>query len=523
MPPVNTSASSPDVDNEATAELPVLDVAAYESTLGERTDSWVVPNGALAPVTNNTVEATMEMPVPPADSIPVLQAPVPGYDLDHSGTHEMPAMPQSKHKAHSKAHSKAQRKAAKSTTATPPPESAPADSPAPATSRVTPHVSAPITVPPSPPLIEDLRHALARAERRIEELGESARIADAERTVAVARANAENAQLREQLAGHLESLHSARERLDLERADFPVLEDQLFSRADRIAALEKELAAVAGELAKKNALLARSEHRCETLDCDVMNLRATVARRNSQIAMLEADLHARQQRETSLNARLADALASTDPHVPQLRGELAARDEQVQRLKLELELARSHAAEKDQDLQVAEENIRNLEIEVRDKTGKLEEANVTVEEWRAVIAESQRSILQRDGRIRQLEDDLDKRVAAASDSAAQTGEEIALEGPARVLIRTDGNTDFVHVLGRRTRIGRGSDNELVLDTKHVSRYHAVLLAGPSHTTIEDLNSTNGVFVNGRRVSRQALKDGDRVTVGRTQFRYTVRD
>jgi pSer/pThr/pTyr-binding forkhead associated (FHA) protein len=79
------------------------------------------------------------------------------------------------------------------------------------------------------------------------------------------------------------------------------------------------------------------------------------------------------------------------------------------------------------------------------------------------------------------------------------------------------------LLGRRTRIGRGPDNELVLDTKHVSRYHAVLLAGPTHTQIEDLNSTNGVFVNGKRVARQALKDGDRVTIGRTQFRYTVRD
>jgi pSer/pThr/pTyr-binding forkhead associated (FHA) protein len=146
-----------------------------------------------------------------------------------------------------------------------------------------------------------------------------------------------------------------------------------------------------------------------------------------------------------------------------------------------------------------------------------------VEEWRAVIAESQRSILQRDGRIQELESDLQKRIAAASDSAAQTGEEIALEGPARVLIRTDGNTDFVHVLGRRTRIGRGSDNELVLDTKHVSRYHAVLLAGPVHTSIEDLNSTNGVFVNGKRITRQALKDGDRVTVGKTHFRYNVRD
>jgi hypothetical protein len=254
-----------------------------------------------------------------------------------------------------------------------------------------------------------------------------------------------------------------------------------------------------------------------------MNLRVTIARRDTQIAMIEADLQARQQREASLNTRLAEALASTDPHVPQLRGELAVRDEQIVQLKADLEVARAHAAEKDQDLQVAEESIRNLEIEVRDKTGKLEEANVTVEEWRAVIAESQRSILQRDGRIQQLESDLDKRAASVSDSAAQTGEEIALEGPARVLIRTDGNTDFVHVLGRRTRIGRGSDNELVLDTKHISRYHAVLLAGPVHTTIEDLNSTNGVFVNGKRVSRQALKAGDRVTVGRTQFRYTVRD
>ena len=172
---------------------------------------------------------------------------------------------------------------------------------------------------------------------------------------------------------------------------------------------------------------------------------------------------------------------------------------------------------------MAEESIRNLEVDVRDKNAKIEEVNVTVEEWRAVIAESQRSVLQRDSRIRQLETDLEKRIAVAADSAAQTGEEIALEGPARVLIRTDGNTDYVHVLGRRTRIGRGADNELVLDTKHISRYHAVLLAGPVHTSIEDLNSTNGVFVNGKRVSRQALKDGDRVTIGRTQFRYSVRD
>jgi len=499
MPPVNTSASPSDVDNEATAELPVLDVAAYESTLNDpiaHTDTWVLPSNALTQASPVTADATTEMPA-------ITQTPTPAYDLDHSGTHEMPQMP--------KVAPKSSRRGGKSK-ATPEPASAP----------VITATPAPIVVPPSPPLIEELRTALANAERRIEELNERARIADAERSVAVARANAETAQLREQLAVHLESLQAAKEKLGAQGKDIPELQDQLFQRADRIAALERAQAAEAAAHAEKIAQLTKNEHRREILECDVMNLRATVAHRNSRIEILEADLLARQQREAQISARLADALASSDPYVPQLRSEIHARDEQVRLLKLDVELARSHAAEKDHDLQVAEECIRNLELEVRDKTSKLEEANVTVEEWRAVIAESQRSILQRDGQIQQLQSDLEKR-RAAPDSAAQTGEEIALEGPARVLIRTDGNTDFVHVLGRRTRIGRGSDNDLVLDTKHISRYHAVFLAGPVHTSVEDLKSTNGVFVNGKRVSRHILKDGDRVTVGRTQFRYCVRD
>jgi hypothetical protein len=471
MPPVNTSASPTDVDNDATAELPVLDVAAYESTL---TGQHI----AQIPVPAQLAEATVEMPGLKMEAIPTLQASTPDHDLEHSGTHEMPALPQNLHKG--------QRKSTKPVAA----------------------AAAAVAIPPSPPLIEELRRALADAERRIEELGEHARIASAERAVAVARVSAENTHLREQLAIHLESLHTARQRL--------------FAHADRIVALESELAARAVALDEKHAQLADAVRRYGSLECDVMNLRATVGRRDAQIAILEADMHARQQREVELKSRLAEALASTDPFVPQLRGELSARDEDIRQLKADLEQARAHLLEKDQDLEVAEESIRNLEIEVRDKTGKLQEANTTVEEWRAVIAESQRSILQRDSRIQQLEADLDKRIAN-TDSAAQTGEEVALEGPARVLIRTDGNTDYVHVLGRRTRIGRGSDNELVLDTKHVSRYHAVLLAGPAHTSIEDLNSTNGVFVNGRRVARQILKDGDRVIVGRTQFRYCVRD
>lgn len=502
MPTVKTSAPPQEVDTEATAELPVLDVAAYESTLETtaHTDSWVVPGdiAGSAPV----ADATAQMPVI-AEAIPTLRAAdsAPAYDLDHSATHEMPAF--------------TKLKAPKPVVApAAPPPAARAEAPA------APH--APIEVPPSPPMIEDLRRALAAAERRIEELQERARIADIERNAAVARAHAESSQLREQLGLHLEALHTARERLGVQGADESGLEDELFARADRIASLERELGVRNRLFDEKLALLTAAQKRCDALDAECANLRAAIARRDAQIGIIEADMQARQQRESQISLKLADALAASDPHMPDLRAALVAREEDIRRMSAEIKEWRARLGERDEDLQVAEESLRNLEIEVREKSGKLEEANVTVEEWRAVIAESQRSILQRDNRIQQLEADIERRLAQ-SDVAAQTSEqEVALEGPARVLIRTDGNTDFVHVLGRRTRIGRGPDNELVLDTKHVSRYHAVLLAGPVHTSIEDLNSTNGVFVNGKRIARQVLKDGDRVTIGRSQFRYTVR-
>ena len=56
----------------------------------------------------------------------------------------------------------------------------------------------------------------------------------------------------------------------------------------------------------------------------------------------------------------------------------------------------------------------------------------------------------------------------------------------------------------------------------MSRHHALVVVGPHDTIIEDLNSTNGVFVNGRKVVRQLLADGDAVTIGESKFRYCTR-
>jgi len=65
-------------------------------------------------------------------------------------------------------------------------------------------------------------------------------------------------------------------------------------------------------------------------------------------------------------------------------------------------------------------------------------------------------------------------------------------------------------------IGRGKDNDLVLLEADVSREHARLQRGPQGWTLVDLGTTNGTFVNGKRLPAQdpyLLRPGDRITIG----------
>jgi pSer/pThr/pTyr-binding forkhead associated (FHA) protein len=68
-------------------------------------------------------------------------------------------------------------------------------------------------------------------------------------------------------------------------------------------------------------------------------------------------------------------------------------------------------------------------------------------------------------------------------------------------------------------IGRSSECDIQILTHFVSREHARLTIGRDGVVIEDLGSTNGVFVNSVRVDRHELRHSDLVTVGETQFRF----
>jgi hypothetical protein len=90
----------------------------------------------------------------------------------------------------------------------------------------------------------------------------------------------------------------------------------------------------------------------------------------------------------------------------------------------------------------------------------------------------------------------------------------------RLIIATEGRTtaDLPLKIGR-VIIGRTVDNDLQIDSRFVSRHHCQIITTAQGSLIEDLNSTNGIYVQGKRVRRHNLNDGDVVAVGKHEIMY----
>jgi pSer/pThr/pTyr-binding forkhead associated (FHA) protein len=71
----------------------------------------------------------------------------------------------------------------------------------------------------------------------------------------------------------------------------------------------------------------------------------------------------------------------------------------------------------------------------------------------------------------------------------------------------------------RTTLGRRPYNDIVIDNLAVSGEHAVLLMNGNEVFLEDLNSTNGTYVNGKAVKKQLLQNTDTVEIGKYKIKY----
>lgn len=76
--------------------------------------------------------------------------------------------------------------------------------------------------------------------------------------------------------------------------------------------------------------------------------------------------------------------------------------------------------------------------------------------------------------------------------------------------------------GRQT-VGRRQDNDIIFEDSSVSAAHAWIILQQTQCVVMNTLSTNGTFVNGKRVHQATLKHGDRVRFGQVELRYLTRE
>jgi pSer/pThr/pTyr-binding forkhead associated (FHA) protein len=81
----------------------------------------------------------------------------------------------------------------------------------------------------------------------------------------------------------------------------------------------------------------------------------------------------------------------------------------------------------------------------------------------------------------------------------------------------------VRLTKERTTLGRRPYNDIVIDNLAVSGEHAVLLNTGEDTFIEDLNSTNGTYINGKAIKKHLLAHDDTVEIGKYRIKYLAED
>jgi len=342
---------------------------------------------------------------------------------------------------------------------------------------------------------QNLQLGFTRLQGELTASGERIRALEAQaqqHTAADARARGELQRLQSEQAARASELESARAAAAAQAAQVTAQEATLASSRERIAQLE--------------AALEAERQRATKLESDLEQVRAEMEDWGSALKS------AQQEREGHLAA-----LAAAEARARDLEHRAGGHTEEIRTAQSEAESSAARVRELEADLRAAEDTVHRLESEARARGARIDELEKSNQQWRAVEEARHGSTdTAANAALREAARPHAEAAAAAQENAPLP------DGATRLLIQSEGGREIVHVLGRKTSIGRTPDNDVQIDAKFVSRHHAVILAGPAQTIIEDLNSTNGVQVNGRRISRQTLRDGDQVAIGRTVYRFAVR-
>jgi chromosome segregation ATPase len=353
---------------------------------------------------------------------------------------------------------------------------------------------------------DDVQHSLVAREQRIAELQRDLTLADERIEHLVSQVETEESHWRsaeqdkerlcQTVATERETLENTRRELSERQAEIGTLQDEL----NRAAIGNDQLGQ---QLAERNASL---------------NARQEV------IASQDRELLALQEAQAALVQREATLLDS----VTRLRVELGQVQSQLQESdKLALDQARELEGVNSTNQELTEQ-IRHRDQTLVVQAERIAELSEAVQRLQDELAAKH---LEQGASARQVEAlqvELHQHVEAMQ-AIRRDIHQVALQtrkSEGGTLLRTltrDDADGVVHLLNKSSiSIGRGHECDIRLRSSSVSRYHAVLRISHDAVILEDMNSTNGCYVNGRRITRQLLKDGDRLKVGAVPLRFGIR-
>jgi chromosome segregation ATPase len=354
----------------------------------------------------------------------------------------------------------------------------------------------------------------------------------------ISAARSESALVQRQASSYLELLRTREWRKEFDL--------NLFREMDaRVGAAASGRDAVKGECDQLREQLANREARIAAQNATIDKLQDAAVAHAGAFAQQAKDLMQAEQARTEWVAQLGlietqrkhltDELAARDHAVAQARAAAAADTQRIAELESEaanheeeMTVLMAHLQEARKPIHAIKGDLQQLREEIAAKTNTIKDLTEEGDKMRAALERTRGALEEREFLIRRLERS-ESNNATALGRIQTTMERLGSAVAAPItslapiwcaeLVRIDGDKSTSHALSDRTRIGRASGCELHVDSSSVSRHHALILMAGRETIIEDLNSTNGVIVNGRHVTRQVLNDGDILTIGDVQFRY----
>jgi len=267
-------------------------------------------------------------------------------------------------------------------------------------------------------------------------------------------------------------------------------EDRKSQDAQDIVAYENKIEEIKAAALEK---LARFERKSDMQEKAIIQLRSEIDEKTAKVASLKDEIENLRE-DKSQNQQQNNARAS-------LENETVVLSQTINVLKAQYAEAKQQHLRLDQQF----ETVNNSNVRLAEE---LESQKTLIEKYKQDITEMRKS-----GSLPESQRTSIPVAPVRPDTRFEPDNPM-------MLIELDGNASTTHPINTaRLSLGCSADNDIQINSEFTSPHHARVISNATTCVLEDLNSTNGTFVNSKRIRKHALRNGDMLMIGKHRFQY----